>query len=439
MKNLFKRNFSQKKRELEELTVEEPLLETTLPEDALSKHVVDGVTPPSHRKEGWGHDRWLTTILMMGVVVVIGLLLLGRQQPASTPLAALQQIRQALMTGDVERLQQYVDMDRVAINVVDQYYVSPDLNPADLPASLRESLPKDASAMVKPGLTEMFKEDALAAIKGQREGDTKTLFHRVWAEISDGKPVKVVGIENTIADENVAHVDVLIQRQGDENPATLSLRLEREKENAWRVSAVQNVESTIAALDEASLQGENLREEMHVAESAPAPKGEKSIDKEHPADIQETAKVAAPTWLPFKDVLSELQRISDTKKQVFVTAMPAQVVTLRGAEKKVVGEGAAKGLLLTLKLTGEMTKDITLLKGHVVFRDSIGRTLKTFEVTDTIGVGAGQNVEKTWKLPLQENVRRDRQIARVPLQAMDVVLVPTHIELADGRIFKKKG
>ncbi|MFZ2620449.1 MAG: hypothetical protein WAX89_06195 [Alphaproteobacteria bacterium] len=406
--------------------------------------IVEGVTPPSRKRGGWSHDRMLTTALVAGVVVVIGLLLMGRQ-PAPTPMLALQEVRDAVLKGDVQALAKHVDFDRTAASVVAQYYDKPVLSMADVPADVKKLLPKDAqaaSAMIKPGLAETLKQDALQVLGGDVMASevNKGLFKRVWEGLSGGQPVQLLTVKRLVADDKVAEADILLQRGAEAaivgEPAKLAVRMES-VEGVWKVVALERVQDTIAALNtkpaEPAVQvAAKTAKPKIVPEPVPAKKVVEDTPK--PADIAEAKKVKNPEWLTFKDVVPS----AGPKKVAAKTPerMPRQVVALRGVQKTTVGQGASAGLLVTLRMTGELDGDVKGMAGKVEFRDSIGRALRSFDVTDTIGFAQGQQVEKTWKLPLNNKQRRDRQIARLPLEAMQVVFVPTRIDMADGRVLK---
>ncbi|MDD9912287.1 MAG: DUF2939 domain-containing protein, partial [Alphaproteobacteria bacterium] len=147
--------------------------------DEMTKQNESNKTPPaSQQKESvaplphtynhknttsYGQDRWLTGVLILTVILIIGLLMWGQQEHKS-PSMALYQIEKAFKEGDIKTFQRHVNTEKVAENIVEQFYQNMVFNIKDLPQELRQKLPQQQNieGMAKNGLTERLKEDAFA-------------------------------------------------------------------------------------------------------------------------------------------------------------------------------------------------------------------------------------------------------------------------------------
>jgi hypothetical protein len=346
----------------------------------------EGVLPPSKRpRRRWGADTWLTLALIVGVVVVIGLLVIGGG--GDTPAATLKKLERALAEMDMEMIDHHVDFDRVAASVVDQFYGDPRLDASQLPVDLKDKLPTgsedNVQSLIKPGLAEGLKRDAVALLEGSTTlADTPPgLFRRIWEGISDGQPLSVDGVRRLEVEEDTAEADILLHRADLDDPIPLTLFLEK-GEQGWEVVSLPGVENTLLAVVAARVQPVASREDAFV-----------------PA-------------------IGQVLEVSSVRKAAGV-----------GGDK-------TQSLLVTVKLRNGGPTDIKAFSAELLFKDAAGQFMKSFTLSDAVGVQRGMRLEKTWRLPIDPGVRMERHLYKLPQGAIQLEVVPKLVELADGRVIR---
>jgi hypothetical protein len=346
----------------------------------------EGVLPPAKRSlRKWGAETWLTLALIFGVAIIIGLLVMGDR--GDTPAAALKKLERALAEMDMEMLEHHVDFDRTAASVVDQFYGDPQFDVSQLPTDLRSKLPADGAggmhALIKPGLVEGLKRDAVALLEGSAtlEDIPPGLFHRVWEGVSGGQPLVVDGIRKLEVDGEKAEVEVLLRRVDLDEPVPLLVLMEK-GEQGWEVVGLPGVENTLLAVVAARIQ---------------------------------------PAAGPTEAALPAIGRVLDV-----------------GSVRKAAGVGGAKkpSLLITVKLRNGGPADIKAFSAELVFKDAAGQFMKSFTLSDAVGVQRGMRLEKTWRLPIDTSVRIERHIYKLPQEAIQLDIIPKLVELTDGRVLR---
>ena len=351
-------------------------------------------------------DRLLVAMLVLGVVVIVWLLILGKQDQ-NTPYAALAQLETVIENGNVTQLTEQVNLDRVSASLVEQFRADADLNVAELPAGLKEALPEGAepAAMLKPGLAELLKRDAMAVVRGDVEPQDLPdgLFVEIWQQLTGGQPLELAGKSRIVADDKVAEVDVLLKRADLAAEIPLTVRLERGEEG-WQVVDLPDLQKTLVS--------------VRVAEAeAVAPAAGKSDSALAQQDLDNLSPLSAAE----ADALALLDAL--------------QIESI----EKGVGVNAAQqeSLLLTLKLRNIGPEDVKAFQANVLFMDAAGQPMKSFTLSDVIGVQRGMRLEKTWRVPVNLSQKMEKFVYTLPQEALTVKVVPTLVELSGGRILKE--
>ena len=330
--------------------------------------------------------------LVAAVLVIISLLLVSEQTQQPSPSATLASLEQALIKGDSELLLEQIDADRVAMSIVEQFYNNPQMDVEQLPEDLRKHLPSDAKTlqgMIKPGLAETLKRDAFSLASGDADFENLAsgLFKRVWEGLADGKKLTVSKVRRVVADNNVAEMDIMLKRADLVGAVPLTLRMENQS-GQWKLVEVLDVQKTVLAMVSAEKVEENVK----------------------------NVKITSV----------------DSSKMYAGNAL--QVESVRKTSAAHIENETS--ILVTLKLRNVGPDDVTAFSAEVLFNDAAGQKIKSFTLSDAIGVQRGMRLEKTWRLPINMAQRLEKHIYKLPQEAMQVLVIPKVVELADGRVLK---
>ena len=382
--------------------------QTQTPEHSTSPHKEGVVPPPSHGHGIW-QDRALTAVLFVGVVTIIALLIFGRTVAPHGPTLVVQKLDEALRTGQVADVLDYVELPRVSASVVEQLQPHAMLDVSELPESLQKGLPQavqDGKELdIQQGLAALFAEDAQAFAAGTPvEALPYGLFREVMERMGAAHPVRHVKMQTMIADENVAEGRVLVQRTDLDAPYPLDIRLEN-TEAGWKVVAVQKLQDTLTQIAALEAGSQNL-------------------------DVM-TADAESYKPLQIAGADASYVKVPQTVAQERVKkAFAIQRMAKAAASSRMVGDN----LLVSVNMKNVSGKPIQAFEAAVVFTDADGRFIHSYTVADGIGVQKDGDLQKTWRIPVNLANRMEHHVYRLPMGAINMQLVPTRITFADGQV-----
>lgn len=100
--------------------------------------------------------------------------------------------------------------------------------------------------------------------------------------------------------------------------------------------------------------------------------------------------------------------------------------------KKITGSDKNKKAELEFTFKNEGDKELTQVRGTIVFRDSEGNPLKKMSVPFDQSIPPGKSAEKRGKFPLDVVEEGDVTFAKTPLSEMKIEWIPQLYRLADG-------
>lgn len=350
----------------------------------------EGVVPPSMKPKAVWQDRALTTVLLVGVVLIVTLLALGKSPvaPISSPALALQNIGEALETQNGDVLAQYIDMDQLATNAVRQLQPAATFNVEDLPASLQDRFPTtNGNINVEEGLIALFKQDANAFLAGTAQADLPAgLFKQTLHGLTGNEPITYKEIDKVVADDNVADVRVLLARRGLSAPLPVDLRFNNTVDG-WKLVDIQNLNATLVQVAKLGV---------------------------HTTDVD----------------VARLERIEPAAG---VRNLNAAFAVKQVFKRKAASTLSGENMLVTVEMTNTDSQAIKAFEAAVVFTDAAGRYMHSYTVADTVGARAGKDLQKTWKIPVNVKNRIEKHVYTLPLGAIGMKIIPTRITYAGGQ------
>lgn len=350
----------------------------------------EGVVPPPMQPKAIWQDRALTTVLLLGVVLIVTLLALGKSpvSPISSPALALKHIGEALESQNGDVLAQYIDINQLATNAVRQLQPAATFNAEDLPASLQDKFPTtNGDINVEEGLIALFKQDAHAFLAGTAQADLPAgLFKQTLTGITGGHLLCYKEVDKVVADDDVADVRVLVARKGLLAPLPVDLRFNNTADG-WKLVDIPNLNPTLARV----------------------------------AGLETSAEVF--NFAHFSGV--EPAAGSDNLNKAFSVKQAFK----RKASSTLSGEN----MLVTVEMTNTANQAIKAFEAAVVFTDADGRYMHSYTVADTVGVSAGKDLQKSWKIPVNIKNRVEKHVYTLPLGAIGMKIIPTQITYAGGQ------
>lgn len=329
---------------------------------------------PQVRKK---RQAWIWPAVALGALVFAGGMLLVAGRPAE-PAVVLARALAAAQEHDVATLARDVDVDTVAVGIVNQVFSAPRLDVKNLPQALREGLGGDGlarlNASVKPGLAETLKDDVLAAIRtgGLQELDERSPLLRLWQRLG-GDDLKFGQPRIAMRDEAMVVAELPLHRRDLNITLPLQVVMAKGEGGHWRVVDVPNFSAVLDSFASAR--------PVHIAEEAAA-------------NRVEPARPLAP---------AEMR------------------IDVSGVRK---AKGSDRLLLLTMRVVNKGEAALRDVQLQVAFGDASGRPMKTALVTLGGELAPGQAREQTWALPIDVNRTAERYVLDLPLSALTVKVAP---------------